>query len=151
MAFEHTLSPWKIGNVEIKNRMCVSPMGSGEVLETVGYGGAFTDRGIRYYEERARGGFGAIFLPAFMPDNKADAHDPLTAMLNYPDYFRKQGLLLNERMSYFGTKTFQQLSLGLGRDDGFLAASPTPQFFNPDEPNPFLTTEQIKQKVESVV
>ena len=25
--FEHALSPWKVRNVEFKNRMCVSPMG----------------------------------------------------------------------------------------------------------------------------
>lgn len=149
--FEHTLSPFKIGKVTIKNRMCVSPMGSGEVLETIGYGGAFTDRGVRYILERARGGWGAMILGAFMPDNVADEHDPLTSMLNYPDYFRKQGLLLNEKAAHYDMKIFQQLSLGLGRDDGFLAASATPKFFDPEETNPVLTTEQIRQKVDSVI
>jgi len=149
--FEHTLSPFKIGNVTIKNRMCVSPMGSGEVLETIGYGGAFTDRGIRYILERARGGWGAMFLGAFMPDNKADEHDPLTSMLNNQFNFRKQALQLNEKASYYDMKLFQQISLGLGRDDGFLAASATPKFFEPDETNPVLTTEQIRQKVDCVI
>ena len=150
--FPNLMSPFKIGNVTIKNRMCVAPMGSGGILETVGYHSEISDRGIEYFVQRAAGGFGLCFIGGdFLPDNKVDEHDPFAAILNYPAYFRKQALALNEKCAYYDMKIFPQLSFGLGRDDGFLACSETPQFMNPDEKCTALTTEQVKQKVDCVI
>lgn len=150
--FPHLLTPFKLGSLTIKNRLIVSPMGSGGTLETVGYHSEFSDRGIEYFVERARGGFGLMFIGGdLVPDNAVDEHDPLTSMLNYPNYFRKQGLQLNERVSFYDMKLFQQLTMGLGRDDGFLAASETPQFADPSKKCTALTTEQIKQKIQCVI
>lgn len=49
-------SPMKIGNVQIKNRVVMSPMcfGFGR------YNGCATDKMMNYYEERAKGGVGLI-------------------------------------------------------------------------------------------
>ena len=44
--FPHMLTPFKIGKTTFKNRMCVSPMGSGGTLETTGYRGEYSDKGI---------------------------------------------------------------------------------------------------------
>lgn len=51
--------PIKIGNVEIKNRMAMSAMGT-----NFGIDGHLTEQTYRYYEERAKGGFGLIILEA---------------------------------------------------------------------------------------
>ncbi|MBI4768264.1 MAG: NADH:flavin oxidoreductase, partial [Deltaproteobacteria bacterium] len=57
--FEHLFSPFQIGNLELPNRIVMSPMTTGfcEFDETVG------DRFIRFYAERAKGGAGMIIIP----------------------------------------------------------------------------------------
>lgn len=150
--FPNMLSPFKINNCTLKNRMVVSPMGSGGVLETVGYHSEYSDRGIEYFVERARGGFGLMITGGdLVPDNEVDAHDPLTSILNYPAYFKKQALNLNERLSFYDMKLFQQLTMGLGRDDGFLACSETPDFWDPSRKCTALTTDQVKRKIDCVI
>ncbi len=54
--FETLFQPGKIGNLEIKNRLIVPPMLSQFASDE----GEMTERYIRYYEEKARGGFGLI-------------------------------------------------------------------------------------------
>lgn len=146
------LTPFKIGKLTIKNRMCVSPMGSGGTLETVGYRGEYSDKGIEYIVERARGGFGLIYMGGdFMPDYLIDPHDPIDATLKAPQYFRKQGLKLAERLDHYGAKLIQQLCVGMGRDDGGPACSETPSWADPSVKNVALTRDQIKKKIEITV
>ena len=56
MGYDMLFSPMKIGNVEIKNRIVMSPMemGFGQI------NGNPTDKLMNYYEERAKGGVGLI-------------------------------------------------------------------------------------------
>ena len=49
-------TPFKIGKMEVKNRIVLSPMGHNASLPY----GAKSDWEIDYYEERARGGAGMI-------------------------------------------------------------------------------------------
>jgi 2,4-dienoyl-CoA reductase (NADPH2) len=88
-AFPHLFSPLKIGGLELRNRLVMSPM------ET-GYGtkeGRPSSRTIAYYEARARGGVGLITLGActvdaqhrevprsmdFASDDAIEAHRELT-------------------------------------------------------------------------
>ena len=69
MAFEKVLSPMKIGNLEIKNRFVVPPMGTNYGT----YEGMVTDQLIDYYTARAKGGFGLIYteVTAVAPNGKA--------------------------------------------------------------------------------
>lgn len=57
-AFEHLLSPGRIGSLELRNRIVMSPMGS-NLCEPDGHLG---ERILRYYEERARGGVGMLVV-----------------------------------------------------------------------------------------
>jgi 2,4-dienoyl-CoA reductase (NADPH2) len=57
-ALTHLLAPGKIGSLEIRNRILMSPMGS-NLAEQDGYCG---ERIKRYYEARARGGVGLIIV-----------------------------------------------------------------------------------------
>lgn len=150
--FPHLNSPFKIGNTTFKNRMIVSPMGSGGTLETTGYRGEYSDKGIEYIVERARGGFGLIYMGGdFMPDYIVDPHDPIDATLKAPQYFRKQALKLNERLSFYDAKCIQQLCVGMGRDDGGPGASETPLWADPSTNNTALTVDQIHKKTDIIV
>ena len=150
--FPNMLSPFKIGKTTFKNRMCVSPMGSGGTLETVGYRGEYSDKGIEYIVERARGGFGLIYMGGdFMPDYIVDPHDPIDATLKAPQYFRKQGLKLNERLDFYGSKCIQQLCVGMGRDDGGPGASETPLWADPSTKNRALTVDEIHKKTDIII
>jgi 2,4-dienoyl-CoA reductase (NADPH2) len=56
MGFESLLSPGRIGELELRNRILLSPMGS-NLCRPDGHLG---ERILRYYEERARGGVGLV-------------------------------------------------------------------------------------------
>lgn len=56
--YPYLLSPGRIGRMEVRNRVVMSPMGSNYASDT----GGVTDRLIRHYVERARGGTGLIVV-----------------------------------------------------------------------------------------
>ena len=56
MAYEKLFEPGRIGTMTIKNRGVMAPMGS----NLAGNDGNATDRQIKYYQERAKGGIGMI-------------------------------------------------------------------------------------------
>lgn len=68
------LEPIMIGNVEIKNRFVVPPMGT-NFADPMGY---VTDKMIAYYTARAAGGYGLIYTEviAVQPDGKAIIFEP---------------------------------------------------------------------------
>ena len=53
------LEPARIASMELKNSVFMAPMGT-----TTEEDGSFSERSIRYYEERAIGGFGLIITGA---------------------------------------------------------------------------------------
>ncbi len=66
MKFQKLFEPGKIGTLEIKNRMIVPPM----LTEYAAEDGTLTERYIRYYEEKAKGGWGLIICE----DNSMDPY-----------------------------------------------------------------------------
>lgn len=66
--FRKIFEPGKIGTLEIKNRLVVPPM----LTEFAAEDGRLTERYIRYYEEKARGGWGLIICE----DNVIDPKGP---------------------------------------------------------------------------
>lgn len=59
MAFEHLLRPIKLGNVEVRNRVAMAPMGT-DLAHPVRMWG---EEEISYFAERAKGGVGLIISP----------------------------------------------------------------------------------------
>src|SRR5271157_1147057 len=59
-------SPYRVGKMEIKNRLAVSPM----VCNYCEKSGKATERFIAYHEEKAKGGWGLLFTEnyAITPD-----------------------------------------------------------------------------------
>ena len=65
------LQPLQIGKLTIKNRFCVGPL---TLPSLHGPFGEFSENGLAYFEERAKGGFGLIFTGAFHPETSASGH-----------------------------------------------------------------------------
>lgn len=64
--FEKIFEKGRIGTMEIRNRLIVPPM----LTEYAAEDGSLTERYIRYYEEKAKGGWGLIICE----DNSIDPH-----------------------------------------------------------------------------
>ena len=56
MLFSKLFEPGRIGKMEVKNRICMAPMGT----DSHDPEGFITDRTVDYYAERAKGGVGLI-------------------------------------------------------------------------------------------
>ncbi len=69
MNFKNLLSPGKIGNLELKNRFVVPPMGTNYADGD----GMVTDGMVEYYRRRAAGGFGLIIIEVTAVDSKGKA------------------------------------------------------------------------------
>ncbi len=149
--FKHLLSPITIGKVTFKNRFAVSPMGGAYGNQKGAYG-EYSDKGIEYILERARGGFGLFFAGCLQPDTKVDPCDQATHFMNHQADFQKMALRLNERASFYDMKIIQQVSLGLGRNRaGLYSCSRNEVFGMPGCFSEELTNEQIKIKRDSVI
>lgn len=72
--YENLGRPYKIRNMTVKNRICMSPMGIGFVYKPTG---EITEAGHDYFVRRAKGGAGLIFMGAFGTDLTVDPDNPL--------------------------------------------------------------------------
>ena len=73
-------TPWKVNNVEIKNRFAVIPMTLGGLAYDEE--GGFSDNFINYFELRAKGGFGLIIPGAAATDYHVDPFSALGPNVN---------------------------------------------------------------------
>lgn len=137
-----------IGNLAIKNRIVLAPMGIGG-----SDGGAINEKAMDYYEERARGGVGMIMAGFQMVTNKTD---PMVASYYAVDtQLQKMGWgRLVDRMHGFGTAVCVQLSIGLGHSavpiPGMqnVSASENKNFYN-DNLTRELSIDEIHAMVEA--
>ena len=71
----HLFEPIQIGTMQVKNRIKMAAMGI-HYPELINSDGSYTERGIEYFIERAKGGVGLITTGAMQVQNQfeADAH-----------------------------------------------------------------------------
>lgn len=104
MEYKMLFSPMKIGGVEIKNRIVMSPM-------LMGFGqldGCVTEKLMDYYEERAKGGTGLIITEITRVNDKHGA--AAFAQLGVSHDYQIDGLReFAERIHRHGAKLFVQL------------------------------------------
>lgn len=114
MKYSKLFSPIKIGNITIKNRFAMAPMGP---LGLADANGGWNQRGIDYYVERAKGGTGLIITGVTFFDQVVEKQDPTTLPnpLYKPVNFVKTSREMTERIHAYGSKIFLQLSGGFGR------------------------------------
>lgn len=101
--YEHLFSPLRVGGIELKNRMVMSPMGDGLANRE----GNVTEEMIAYYGARAKSGVGLIYIGTTCVQeddgNKPDQHK----------IFREQNLRglrrLSEGIHRYEAKVFVQL------------------------------------------
>ena len=110
-AFTHLLSPIRIGDVQLKNRIVVAPMQ--EFMS--GYHGEVTEQTLGYIGARAKGGAGMVTSGVFLA-TKLAAQFPMgrSMVLYHPDH-QIGPTLYAERIHYFGSVACAQMSPGLGR------------------------------------
>ena len=104
MGYNMLFSPMKIGNVEIKNRIVMSPM-------EMGFGqidGKPTEMLMDYYEERAKGGVGLI-IPGITRVNDMTGASTFCQLSVSRDANIKPLKELVDRIHRHGTKLFIQL------------------------------------------
>ncbi|MBR4471200.1 MAG: FAD-dependent oxidoreductase [Erysipelotrichaceae bacterium] len=142
--------PYRICNVEIKNRFAVIPMTMGALAYDEE--GGFSDNLINYFELRAKGGFGLIIPGAASTDYHVDPYSALGPNVNTNPHWAERAKVLVDTVHKHGTKIFCQLTLGLGRNyPGLPGPSENPVWRTPDQVSPKLTVEQIRQKIADIV
>ncbi len=105
------IEPARLGALKLKNRVIMTPMGMFGIPDP---DGTLSERGVRFYEERARGGTALVFPAAALVTTEFEA---ACAALNAFDGLDKSILWsrLAERVHHHGAKLGIQLSGGLGR------------------------------------
>lgn len=138
----------KIGNMKLRNRIFMAPMGSA----TEDTDGGFSNTSIDYYAARAKGGCGMVMVSACVTK---EFEGRLLYCLDSVAYGNRFARFTDEIHSY-GTKVCVQLLAGFGRVGGvqpgtFLptSASAVPYKWNPDITCRELTIDEIKRIVKA--
>ncbi len=152
--FPNLCSPIKIGGVEFKNRMFGAPMGCSDIQPNCAIG----DRGIAFYEPRARGGAAAVVVSEVIVDPTTDGSHALHLDLETPgtlsglawaaDRIMRHGCIPSVELShsgqyagnYFISKERKNAITQFGPDDGVRHDGVSVRA---------LTKEQIEHIVES--
>ncbi|WP_342433171.1 FAD-dependent oxidoreductase [Neobacillus sp. FSL H8-0543] len=142
------LQTGNIGKMELRNRVFMAPMGTATEPD-----GSFSDRAIRYYEERAKGGTGLVITGANQVTTKYEAK-----ACNILETHRsfEQLSFLARRIHNNGAKLCIQLTPGLGRmqfTTGTVipySASETQSFWFPEVTCKPFSAEQIQDIVKKM-
>ncbi|MFT5875384.1 MAG: 2-enoate reductase [Clostridium sp.] len=143
--------PIKIGNIEIKNRIVMEPMG---LMGLADREGGFNQRAVDYYVERAKGGVGLIITGFTKVENEIEEMKmpSFTCVTHNPTAFANSAYELTERVHAYGTKIFLQVSAGLGRSANPkllvtkpIAPSAIPNFWDPSITCRELTTDEVEK------
>lgn len=153
--YPELFQPFKIGKVEVKNKVVMSPMLSIGWFEEQA---VISDKMIDYYEERAKGGVGAIFTSGNVPDAHLEDCPFTISPFRAPERFKAQAKKLADTMHKYDTKLFIQVWFGLGRvafseymADQPVAVSEGPNRWKPEVICREMTNEEIHTLIDSVV
>ena len=99
--------PIQVGNITLKNRIAMSPMGTSADPD-----GGYGNKAIRYYEERAKGGYGLIIAGI----NQVTERYETRARNLLENHFHGERLnILCDKIHAYDARLFLQISPGLGR------------------------------------
>ena len=166
--YDALFTPWKVGNVEIKNRIVLCPMGGTSLFGWMEFTGCHFDKeAANFFLERAKNNVGLI-IPGIAP-----LRDTLWGGWLYKNkkMFKELKVFMDE-IHKTGAKLFVQLTAGMGRswaitdhvaplhknkvlrtlvkpviDTGYQLASPSelPARWDPEITCPAMTVEQIQE------
>jgi 2-enoate reductase len=159
LKYRQLFEPGKIGNVEIRNRIVMAPMGTPALT---GWRGTFSDRLMDYYERRAQGGVGLIITGVNLVNSKVEPWEAggEPSLITFDEPWKVRNFIqLTERVHDHGTRIFAQLTAGFGRvlpkrilnRPGVepLAPSPVAAFWRPDIMARGMRVEEIQTLVDS--
>lgn len=142
--------PITIGKVKIKNRISMAPMGAfGLCFED----GAYNQRAVDYYVERAKGGTGLIITSITKVENEIDktVMPAFPCVTINPIHFLETSAEMTERVHSYGAKIFLQLTMGFGRSGASVlmaappvSASAIPNYWDPSVTCRPLATEEVE-------
>ena len=147
---EILFTPYRLGGVTLKNRYTMVAMGTGGMVTQEG---AFNERGVNYYVERAKGGVGLIITGTLYVENEIEQVRPgvMPCPTEHPGAFLMSASELCEQVHAYGTKIFAQLTAGFGRvikphllEVQPVSASEIPHFWDPSLTCRALTREEIQ-------
>ena len=116
--YQALFTPWKIGNVEIKNRIVLCPMGGTSLFGWMEHtGNHFDKEAAKFFIEKAKNNVGLI-IPGIAPIKSTFMGQWL---YKNKKMFKKLKVFMDEIHSY-GAKLFVQITAGMGRS----WAIPTP-------------------------
>ncbi|HSA15865.1 MAG TPA: FAD-dependent oxidoreductase [Spirochaetota bacterium] len=104
MKYPHLFSKGKIGKVEIRNRVVMSPVEVG----MANFDGTPSEQLVAYYEERARNGLGLLFTGITRVNDLHGASLPRQLSMSSDRYIKPFAEMV-ERVHRHGTKIFCQL------------------------------------------
>lgn len=150
--YSNLFSEGRIGNVKIKNRIVMTPMGTGHC----GPDSRVTQELIDFYATRAKGGVGMIITETNY-QSEIDV-TPITfgmARLDHPNKIARHTELA-DMVKYYGSVPCIQLSIGMGRQSDApglvtpVAPSECPAVNDPNIMCKELTHEEIKKLVSNI-
>ena len=170
--YEALFTPWKVGNVEIKNRIVMCPMGGTSLFGWFELTGCkFDKEAANFFLERARNNVGLI-IPGIAP-----LRDTFWGkwLWQNPKMFEELKVFMDE-IHATGAKLFIQLTAGMGRSwaitdmvapihknkllrtlakpiidtsHELASPSPLPSRWDPEITTPEMTVEQIHEIIEA--
>lgn len=159
LKYPELFKPFKIGKVEIKNKIVMSPM-----LPAGWYdeNGVITNEALDYYEERAKGGVGLIYTCAFNVNAGLEKGIgpavPFYTPFDHPASFVMQMKKLADRIHQYDTKLFLQVSLGYGRIinpvrivGNPISPSGAPNFWDPGVTCRAMTKEEVELLIRTAI
>lgn len=153
--FKPLFEPFKIADVEIKNKFFMAPMAT---IVMTDENQCYTPQSVEYYVQRAKGGVGLIITGANWVDNEVEPHAPSSFPCpnKVPNLYTKMAREMTDRVHAYDTKIFLQLTAGLGRSalpnfvapENFVAPSKTTNRWLPNVECRELKTEEIEKIVK---
>lgn len=145
--------PFKIKNLEIKNRYFMAPMG----IPVIDENGAYSSDAIEYYVARAKGGIGLIITGANWVENKVEKHERhmFPSPAADPEAYKNAGIEMTDRIHAYGCKIFAQMTASSGRsamphwmnETDVVAPSVTTNPWDPGKPCRELTIAEIEEVI----
>ena len=148
----HLFNPIQIGSMTVKNRIKMAAMGI-HYPELINSDGSYTERGIQYFIERAKGGVGLITTGAMQVQNQFEADTQGTTISNAGQAYIDGMKPLTEGVHKYGAKIITQLTAGTGRQnpawlasgaDPIASSDGLPNVWNPSVKHRALTPDEIR-------
>ncbi len=146
--YPHLFSPGYIGRMEIRNRIVMSPMGTNYASDT----GGVTERMIRHYAERARGGTGLVIVEnttvqypqgrGATAHNRIDRDEFIPGLNRLAEAIQRYGARAAIQINHVGALTSPQLCGGIP-----VGPSDVPVAPGRATPRP-LTVDEIREIVQ---